>query len=236
MIFKGWQKTSLIEYPGKICTVLFTGGCNFRCPYCYNRELVLGYRKLTDIESEEVINFLKINLNLYQAVMVTGGEPTLSRDLPEFLCKVKELELSCGMESNGSNPDLLKSLLDQELIDFAAMDIKAPLTIEKYSRASGVGSSRLLARVEKSIELIMSSTVEYEFRTTVAPGIISGDDLLAIGRSIKGAKRYVLQQYVPGEVLNKQLNEAMRLSAEELLQVRDKLFGLVEVCEVRNVH
>ncbi len=137
MIFKGWLKTSLIEYPGRVCTVLFSGGCNFRCPYCYNRELVLGYRKLPDIESEEVINFLKVNLNLYQAVMVTGGEPTLNRELPEFLCKVKELELSCGLESNGSDPDLLKSLLDQELIDFVAMDIKAPLTMEKYSRTSG---------------------------------------------------------------------------------------------------
>ena len=233
MIFKGWQKTSLIEYPGRVCTVLFSGGCNFRCPYCYNRELVLRYRKLPDIESEEVINFLKVNLNLYQAVMVTGGEPTLNRDLPEFLRKVKELELFCGLESNGSDPDLLKNLLDQELIDFAAMDIKAPLAIEKYSQASGVRSSRLLARVERSIGLIMSSPLEYEFRTTVAPGIISGDDLLAIGRSIKGAKRYVLQQYVPGEVLNKQLNEIMRLPAAELLQVRDKLAGLVEVCEVR---
>lgn len=215
--------------------MLFSGGCNFRCPYCYNRELVLGYRKLPDIESEEVINFLKCNLNLYQAVMVTGGEPTLNRELPEFFRKVKELELSCGLESNGSNPDLLKSLLDHKLIDFAAMDIKAPLAIEKYSRASGVSSSRLLARVEKSIELIMSSALEYEFRTTVAPGIISRNDLLAIGRSIKGAKRYVLQQYVPGEVLNKKLNEDVRLSAEELLQIRDKLAGLVEACEVRNV-
>jgi len=235
VIFKGWQKTSLIEYPGRVCTVLFSGGCNFRCPYCYNRELVFGYRKLPDIESEEVINFLKSNLNLYQAVMVTGGEPTLNQELTAFLREVKELKLFCGLESNGSNPDLLKSLLDQELIDFAAMDIKAPLSIEKYSRASGVRSSRLLARVERSIELIMSSAVKYEFRTTVAPGIISGDDLLEIGRSIKGAKRYVLQQYVPGEVLNKQLNEVMRLSTDELLQARDKLAGLVEVCEVRNV-
>ena len=153
MFFKGWQKTSLIEYPGRICTVLFTGGCNFRCPYCYNRKLVLGYREMPDIESEEVINFLKYNPNLYQAVMVTGGEPTLNLELSEFFRKVKELPLSCGLESNGSNPDLLKSLLDHELIDFAAMDIKAPLTIEKYSRASGVRSSRLLARVERSIEL-----------------------------------------------------------------------------------
>jgi pyruvate formate lyase activating enzyme len=235
VIFKGWQKTSLIEYPGRICTVLFTGGCNFRCPYCYNRKLVLGYRKMPDIESEEVIDFLKCNPNLYQAVMVTGGEPTLKQDLPGFLRKVKELELFSGLESNGSNPDLLESLLKGRLIDFAAMDIKAPLAIEKYSQASGVRSSRLLARVERSIELIMSSALEYEFRTTVAPGITSRDDLLAIGRSIKGAKRYVLQQYVPGEVLNKQLNEVMRLSAAELLQVRDKLTGLVEVCEVRNV-
>lgn len=236
MIFKGWQKTSLIEYPGRICTVLFTGGCNFRCPYCYNRELVLGYRKLPDIQSEEVINFLKCNLNLYQAVMVTGGEPTLNRDLPEFLSKVKELELSCGLESNGSNPDLLESLLDNELIDFVAVDIKAPLSIKKYSRASGVRSSRLLTRLERSLEVIMGSAVGYEFKTTVAPGIISRDDLLEIGRSIKGAKRYVLQQYVPGEVLNKQLNEVIRLSAEELLQVRDKLAGLVEACEVRNIY
>lgn len=190
---------------------------------------------MPDIESEEVINFLKCNLNLYQAVMVTGGEPTLNRELPDFLSKVKELKLCCGLESNGSNPDLLKSLLDHELIDFAAMDIKAPLAIEKYSQASGVRSSRLLAGVERSIELIMGSALEYEFRTTVAPGITGCGDLLAIGRRIKGAKRYVLQQYVPGEVLNKQLNEVMRLSAEELLQVRDKLAGLVEVCEVRNV-
>ncbi len=213
--------------------MLFTGGCNFRCPYCYNRELVVGCRKLPDIESEEVINYLKRNLKLYQAVMVTGGEPTLNRELPEFLGKVKELGLSCGLESNGSNPDLLESLVDRELVDFSAMDIKAPLAIEKYSRASGVRSSRLLARVERSIELIMGSALEYEFRTTIAPGITSCGDLLAIGRRIKGAKRYVLQQYVPGEVLNKKLNEVMPLSSEELLQVRDKLSGLVEVCEVR---
>ena len=137
IIFKGWQKTSLIEYPDKISTVVFTGGCNFRCPYCYNSGLVLSPEKKKNISEYEVLEYLKDN-KYYQAVIVSGGEPCLQTGLLNFLKKAKKLELLTGLETNGSFPEIIRKLLDLKLLDYIAMDIKAPLDIYKYGNAIGI--------------------------------------------------------------------------------------------------
>ena len=133
MTFKGWKQTSLIEYPGKISTVVFTGGCNFRCPFCYNSQLVERPQQLADLDADTVLNYLEDNAHLYQALVITGGEPTLNTGVPDFLSRVKALGLCTGMETNGSNPVMVAKLLEQELVDYIAMDVKAPLDWEAYS-------------------------------------------------------------------------------------------------------
>jgi pyruvate formate lyase activating enzyme len=195
MIFRGWQKTSLIEYPGKVSTVLFSGGCNFRCPFCYNRELVLDPGKLPKITEDEVFALLSKRKGLYQAVMVTGGEPTMDATLPEFFRKVKSHGLLTGLETNGTNPEMLKLLAKEKLLDYIAMDVKAPLSPEKYAKACGVDDGKILENVRESIKIIMKSGIDYEFRTTIVPSLHTRDDILQIGKDLSGAKKYVLQQF-----------------------------------------
>lgn len=194
MVFKGWQKTSLIEYPDKISTVLFTGGCNFRCPYCYNSELVLYPEKMQNIYDYDVLEYLKNNQTLYQAVIVTGGEPCMQKGLTDFLIKVKELGFLTGTETNGSLPLIINNLLQLEIIDYIAMDIKAPLEIEKYGNAIGINCTykleKIINNIKNSIELILYSGIKYEFRTTFVPQIHNTTDANTIAEIMKG--NYVL--------------------------------------------
>ena len=235
MIFKGWQKTSLIEYPGKISTVLFTGGCNFRCPFCYNRDLVVNPEKLPDIRENDVLDFLNEKRNLYQAVMVTGGEPTMQSSLPEFFGKVKGLGLLAGLETNGTNPAMLKEIVDKRIVDFIAMDIKAPLVWEKYGRAAGIKDRELLENVKKSVKIIMGSGIDYEFRTTVVPGLHTEKDIADIARQLKGVRKLVLQQFIPKNTLDVNLAKAEPYPAEALFRMKRLAEKYVKSVEIRNV-
>lgn len=207
MIFKGWQKTSLIEYPGKISTVLFTGGCNFRCPFCYNPDLVPAKSDLPDIGQEMVLDYLQENKRLYQAVVVTGGEPTLNPSLPEFLRLVRDFELLTGLETNGSNPEMLQELLRDALVDFIGMDVKAPLDRASYERATGIRDDSLIPKVERSLALLGASSVDFELRTTVVPGLHSEQDITLLIKQLDKAERHVLQPFVPGRTLDSNLRD-----------------------------
>jgi len=235
MKFKGWQKTSLIEYPGKISTVVFTGSCNFRCPFCYNVDLVLNPEKLPPIDESTVLEYLEQNRGLYHAVVVTGGEPTMHKELPKFLGKVKKLDFLVGLETNGTNPMMIERLIKNRLVDFVSMDIKAPLAWEKYKKAAGISDKRLFESVKKSVKILLGSNVDYEFRTTVVPKIHTEKDIVDISRQLKGAKHYVLQQFLPKNTIDEKFSKATPFRVEKLLNLRLKIKKNVAACEIRNV-
>ncbi|OPL15144.1 MAG: hypothetical protein AVO39_01715 [delta proteobacterium MLS_D] len=193
------QKFSLIDYPGSICATLFTRGCNFRCPYCHNPELVIGPPSDASPTTDDVLDFLEKRRGKLQAVTITGGEPTIHGDrLLRFAAAVKEKELLVKVDTNGTMPDVLKNLIDEHLVDYIAMDVKGPL--DAYSRLTCVNVD--IESIRRSIELIMTSAPDYEFRTTVARSLLSHDDLEETARTIAGAKRYILQKFVPSKTLD----------------------------------
>jgi pyruvate formate lyase activating enzyme len=165
----GLHKLSLIDYPGHLCAVVFTQGCNFRCPVCHNPELVLPELFGESISEQEVLSFLESRKGQLQAVTVTGGEPTLQKKLPYFLATIKKMGYKTKLDTNGSYPEALKSLFNDELVDYVAMDIKAPLA--SYYELSGCTVD--LEAIQQSIELILSSPVRHQFRTTIDPARLS---------------------------------------------------------------
>ncbi|NLF02806.1 MAG: anaerobic ribonucleoside-triphosphate reductase activating protein [Anaerolineales bacterium] len=189
---KGWVRTSLIDFPDHIATVLFTGGCNFRCPMCYNADLVLKPSQMPALTESEVWAFLERRRGLVTGVVITGGEPTLQRDLAAFLTQLRERRLDIKLDTNGYAPDVLANLLDGGLLDYVALDIKAPP--DKYPLLVGMNSVDV-TRVERSIALLQESGIPHEFRTTVVPGMLDDDDIEAIARWVASAERYVLQQF-----------------------------------------
>ncbi len=198
----GLNKTTLLDYPGHVAATVFTGGCNFRCPFCQNGGLVLQPQKQAPVSEEELFAFLDKRKGILQGVCVTGGEPTLQQDLPDFLARVKEAGYLVKLDTNGYLPEVLERILAQGLADYVAMDIKA--SKENYARAVGYagpkGSFRLDS-VEKSVELLKESGIEYEFRTTVVKGIHCPEEFEEIGKWLSGAKAYYLQSFQDSEEL-----------------------------------
>ncbi len=194
----GFQRFSMIDYPGHACAIIFTQGCNFRCPFCHNPELVDPAKFGELIPEQEVFDFLATRKGKLDAVVVTGGEPTVQSGLLPFMGKIKAMGFLIKLDSNGSNPQVLEQAMANKLVDYFAMDIKAPL--EKYSVATN--SKVALENIQKSVNLIMRSGLPYEFRTTVVQSQLAEEDFHAIGKIIKGARLYVLQKFVPGKVLN----------------------------------
>lgn len=192
MHISGIQKLTLLDYPGKLACTVFTDGCNFRCPFCHNAPLVLPDREKQRMGENEVLELLKKRRGILEGVAVTGGEPTLQADLEHFLEKVREeLGYKIKLDTNGTRPDVLKRIIENGLVDRVAMDIKdAP---ECY--AAAVGASVDIEAIERSKELLLCGTTEYEFRTTVVKGIHTKESLLSAARWIKGAKEYYLQQF-----------------------------------------
>ncbi len=229
----GFQRFSLIDYPGRICAIVFTQGCNFRCPYCHNPELVDPKRYSRPIAEEEIIEFLANRRGKLDAVEITGGEPTLQPDLIDFMCDLKKLDYLVKLDSNGSNPGIISEAIEREIVDYIAMDVKAPL--ERYRE---ITNSRVdPAKIEHSIELIMSSGLDYEFRTTVVKSQLGKRDILEIGQQIRGSKRYILQKFVPVKVLDKKFldEDEVVYTDDELEYLRNavKRKGYVAECKVR---
>ena len=221
MIIGGLQKTSLLDFPEKIAAIVFTMGCNFRCGYCHNPELINGGAKI-----EEVFEFLKTRQGKLDGVVITGGEPCLQKDLPEFIKQVKELGFAVKLDTNGSFPEMLEKVLPD--LDYVAMDIKAPL--EKYSQIVNVDVDTL--KILKSIEILKNGGVDYEFRTTVVKSQLSFEDFEKIGQLIQGAPRYYLQKFVASKILDKSLENEKTYSTEEFERIIDILKSYVKA-EVR---
>lgn len=221
MIIGGLQKTSLLDFPEKIAAIVFTMGCNFRCGYCHNPELINGEAKI-----EEVFEFLKTRQGKLDGVVITGGEPCLQKDLPEFIKQVKELGFAVKLDTNGSFPEMLEEVLPD--LDYVAMDIKAPL--EKYSQIVNVDVDT--SKILKSIEVLKNGGVDYEFRTTVVKSQLSFEDFEKIGQLIQGAPRYYLQRFEASKILDKSLENEKTYSTEEFERIIDILKPYVKA-EVR---
>ena len=201
MLIGGLQKTSLLDYPGKISAIVFTQGCNFRCPYCHNPELLKADGNTLNMSVPSVLDFLKTRTGKLDGVVITGGEPCLHADLPEFIKEIKQLGFLVKLDTNGSCPGLLKRLIKENLLDYIAMDIKAPP--DKYPLIAGVKTD--VEKIQQSAKLIMESKIDYEFRTTVLKSMLNFEDFEKIGSFIKGARRYYLQKFVPTKALDENL-------------------------------
>lgn len=196
MFILGLNQTTLLDYPGRVAATVFTGGCNFRCPFCHNAGLVLTPAAQKALKEEEVLAYLEKRKNLLKGVCITGGEPTLQADLPDFLSRIKELGYAIKLDTNGYCPNVIKALAGRGLIDYVAMDIKNSL--EKYAMTAG--KERLdVENIRESAAFLMESGIDYEFRTTLVRELHTQEDLLKIADWIQGCAGYFLQQFQDNE-------------------------------------
>ncbi|WP_245907845.1 anaerobic ribonucleoside-triphosphate reductase activating protein [Neomoorella humiferrea] len=228
---RGIQLTSLVDFPGEVCTTIFLGGCNFRCPWCHNADLVLRTATLPEISPGEVLNLLIRRRSWVQAVCITGGEPSLTPGLEEFIRSLKSHGFKVKLDTNGTQPEVIARLLAGDLLDYVAMDVKAPP--EKYDLLTGTRAN--LEAVKESIALIKNSRVAYEFRTTAVPSLLLEEDFLAIGQMLAGARHYVLQQFRPARtLLNPGLQELLLYPETTLKNIAVKLQPFFARVEVRS--
>ncbi len=226
----GFQKFSLIDYPNKISAIIFTQGCNFRCPYCHNPELVSPELFTGELDEDSILSFLTRRVGKLDGVVITGGEPLLQNDLVEFVGRVKEMGYFVKLDTNGSYPDKLERLLAENLIDYIAMDVKAPPG-KFYMIAKG---NARIEDVMESITIILNCNIDYEFRTTVMKNFLTKDDIICIAKLISGAKRYVLQKFVMSKTLDRSLaGNAECFSGEELEMIKDEVKNFVGECIIR---
>lgn len=231
MTIGGIQKISLIDYPGKISAVLFVSGCNFHCGFCYNPELVSHalIKKQPTIPLDSVYQFLKARKKLIDGVVFCGGEPTIHKDFPEVAKKIKKMGFLIKLDTNGSNPEILEEVLEKNIVDYVAMDIKT--SKEKYSLLFNGGD--YLHKIEDSVDIIKSKSPDYEFRTTVVPGIVRDEDILRIAKWIAPAKRYFLQQFKAIKNLDPAFQEIEPYSLEHLVEIQRKILPHFEFCQIR---
>jgi pyruvate formate lyase activating enzyme len=229
MIIGGLQKLTLIDFPGRLAATVFLWGCNFKCPWCYNPELVLPKKIRPVISEKDFFKFLKKRRGLLEGVVLSGGEPTLNKDLLNFCKKIKKLGYLIKLDSNGSNPKLLKKLIDQKLIDYLALDIKAPPY--KYSKLCGKKIN--LKNIERSIEILKKSKIDYEFRTTIVPGLLNKKDILILASWISPAKKYFLQNFQKEKTVDPKFQKAKPYSEKYLLEIQKGISSLFEICQIR---
>jgi pyruvate formate lyase activating enzyme len=215
----GLQKSSLIDYPGKIGAVVFTQGCNFRCPYCHNPELVKPTLFREPIPEDDILAFLRTRRGKLDAVTVTGGEPTLQEGLSSFLQKIKDLDFLVKIDTNGSFPAMIGILLKKGLVDYFAMDLKGPLNMYEIITRTQVNVSD----IEESIALITGSGIPHEFRTTLVASLLTGREILGIANLIPSAQKYVLQKFVPSKLLDNNFRKEKPFGDEEIKNIKLRL-------------
>ncbi len=225
----GLQKLTLIDYPGRLAATIFLCGCNFRCPWCYSRELVLPeeIEKQPKISEKELSDFLKERKGTLEGVVLCGGEPCLHEDLSQFCQKIKKLDYLIKLDTNGSRPQMLKKLIDEKLIDYVAMDVKLPK--ERYKEVLGVD----VKNIEESIKVLKDSKIDYEFRTTVVPTILDKEDIIKIAKWLSPAKKYYLQNFRPEKTIDPKFEKIRPYPDEYLLEIQKTVSSFFEVCKVR---
>jgi len=228
MIIKGLQKLTLIDYPGKLAATVFLSSCNFLCPWCYSSELVLPekIKNRPEIKEKELFDFLKEKKDLIEGVVICGGEPTLQKELEGFIKKIKSMDYSVKLDTNGSNPKMLKNLIDKNLIDYVAMDVKLPK--ERYKELF-----LKVEDIEKSIDILKQDKINYEFRTTVVPTILKKEDILEIAKWISGADNYYLQNFKPEKTLDPSFEKIKPYSEKYLIGIKKVISPFFKTCEIR---
>lgn len=228
----GLQKTTLIDYPSKVAATVFLSGCNFRCPWCYSSELVLPEK----IKNQPVISkkyffeFLKKRKGLLDGIVLCGGEPTLNKELPDFIKKIKRLGFLVKLDTNGSNPEILKQLIDNKQIDYVAMDIKLPKN--RYSEVifGDIG----IKNIERSVKILKQNKIDFEFRTTVVPGVHRKEDLVEIANWIAGPEiKYYLQNFRGEKTIDPKYEDVKPHPEEFLKEVQKEIYPLFKSCEIR---
>ncbi len=231
MIIGGLQKLTLIDYPGKLAATVFLVGCNYRCPWCYSSELVLPekIKKQPKISEKELFEFLKDRKGLLEGCVLCGGEPTINNDLPKFIKKIKKMGYAVKLDTNGSNPKMLKELIDKKVIDYVAMDIKAPLGLK-----SQIPNSKFQNKIKKSVELLKNSGIDFEFRTTVVSTIHTKEDILKIAKWIEGPKvKYYLQNFRPEKTIDPKFEKVKPYPDKYLLNIQKAISPFFEICKIR---
>ena len=228
MYISGLQKLTLLDFPGRLAATVFLGGCNFRCPFCHNASLVLSPAMCEKITEEELFAFLTSRAGKLSGVCITGGEPTLYPSLRDFIKRIKEMSFAVKLDTNGTNPELLLSLIEEGLIDYVAMDIKnAP---DKYQITAGCDVD--MEKINRSVEILLSEKVDYEFRTTVVRELHTVEDFKAISEWIKGAKRYFLQTFKDsGDLIGSGFSA---YSEEETKAILDHILPNVPNAQIRS--
>ena len=231
MILGGLQKLSLIDYPGRIAATVFLCGCNFRCGFCYSSELVLPekIKNQPRIPKKDFFDFLEKRKELLEGVVICGGEPTINKDLPQFCRKIKKLGYLVKLDTNGSNPEILKKLIEKKLIDYVAMDIKAPK--RKYSQAAGKKVD--VNKIQNSIDILKENKVDYEFRTTIIPAVQTKEDLIEMAKWIKGAKKYYLQNFRAEKTIDPEFEKVKPYPDKYILDIIKNISPFFEICEMR---
>jgi|SRR5690554_6874403 len=231
MKISGLQKTSLIDYPGKIVSIIFTQGCNYRCPYCHNSQLIPVNNTNDDyLPQDYLFSFLEERQGLIDGVSITGGEPTIQKDLVDLIVKIKSMDLLVKLDTNGSIPEVIEELINKKIIDYLAMDIKGSL--KKYKQIAGKKADK--DSIKSSIKLILNSDLSYEFRTTVVPTLHERNDFYEIRELIKGADRYFIQNFRPANTLNPCLLKLNGFPVAKLNEFKNIIKSYVNKIEIRN--
>ena len=230
MRFHGFQKMTLLDYPGKVACTVFTGGCNFRCPFCHNALLVTQLDEAEEYDEDEIIEYLKKRKGLLDGVAVTGGEPLMSDSTVDFIRRAKAQGYSVKLDTNGSFPERLKLLVNEKLVDYVAMDIKN----SKELYAETAGTVRLdLSKIEESVSFLLEGNVDYEFRTTVVNGFHTVESIATAAKWISGAKRYFLQNFVDsGNLIDEGVSG---VSKEEMEKMREAASQYVADTQIRGI-
>lgn len=230
MRIDGLQKMTLLDFPGKVACTVFTGGCNFRCPFCHNALLVTKLPEKPDYTEDEILSFLEKRVGLLDGVAITGGEPLLNPDIGDFIRKIRDMGYAVKLDTNGSFPERLKAIVGEGLVDYVAMDIKNRR--EKYAETVGLKNLDL-SKIEESVEFLKSGAVDYEFRTTVVKQFHTVEDIRAAAEWISGVKRYFLQNFVDsGELI---CEEVCGVDKETMLKMKSAAADFVPQTEIRGI-
>lgn len=226
----GIQKTSLMDYPDNISAIIWTIGCNFRCPFCYNKDIVLGNVK--PIPEKEIFSFLEKRKGMLEGLVITGGEPFLQKDIKNFCEKVKKLSYLIKIDTNGMYPEKLKELVSKKLVDYVAMDIKAPKN--KYEKLTNVKVN--IKKIEESIKILQNSNIDYEFRTTFVPQLLIKDDIIKIAKWLNGSKRFYLQQFKQNtKLVSAEFQDVLPYPKEVLTKTLEDIKSCFDICGVRGI-
>ena len=231
-MIRGIIQTSFLDWDGKVSMVLYSSNCNMKCPFCHNWEFMDSPERYPEKTWEEIKSYLEEHSDFIDGACITGGEPLLEPDIEELIQNIKSIGKLVKLDTNGTMPDILSDLIEKGLVDYVAMDVKMPLD-ERYFKAAGIETD--LDKIKKSIEIIMKSGIDYEFRTTVVPTIHAKEDILDIARYIKGAKKYVLQQFTPFHACDENLRELEPYDNEIIADMAADCEPFVERVSVRGL-